>query len=338
MKDKKLTIIPIKNFIINSSKKNHLKSEHFHILNINNILKIKNARKIKKSLNLNILKRKIIGKFLIVFFLILFLGCLIEYKFNFFNIHNEFLNIFIVAHHDFPNKLTNQSYKIICDNKTQLENDYQLKIIETYEDNELFQKRRGYCEGSKIFYIWKNYKKRKMSSKYVGFVHYRRVFTFRNNIPDLDKIFTQYDYIIKKKSRLKKTLKIQFSIAHIGNFLDEIVEIIKENFTEYYQSANKTLNGNHISFCNIFIMKKEDFIKYGEFVFGVLLEFDRRHKIKNDDDIKDLIVRNKKSIKRHTVLYQCRQHGFLMERISQIFYDYYFKKPLEIRVARQSNN
>ena len=175
-----------------------------------------------------------------------------------------------------------------------------------------------------------------MSSKYVGFVHYRRIFTFKNNIPDLNKIFTQYDSILSKKIIFNVKVKVEFAYFHFRSFLDEILTIIKDNFTEYYQSANKSLNGNIGSFCNIFIMKKEDFIKYGEFVFGVLLEFDRRHNLKNDDDIKKLIVSEIKRTRRKTnVLYQYRQHAFLMERISIIFYDYYFKKPFEIGVTGQ---
>ena len=117
--------------------------------------------------------------------------------------------------------------------------------------------------------------------------------------------------------------------------MDEIQTIIKENYTEYYQSAIKSLNGNVISFCNIFIMKNEDFIKYGEFVFGVLFEFDRRHNLKNDENIKKLIESNIKKAGIKDVNYQCRQEAFLMERISQIFYDYYFKKLFEIKVTRQ---
>ena len=152
-----------------------------------------------------------------------------------------------------------------------------------------------------------------MSSKYVGFIHYRRVFTFKDNIPDLDAIFSRYDAIINKKIRFNGTMKNQFANCHIGKFLDEIEIIIKENFTQYYQSAKKSLNNNLLSCCNIFIMKKKDFIKYGEFVFGVLFEFDRRHKINNDNDIKNL-----------------------MERISSIFYDYYFKKTFEIRIEKNN--
>ena len=173
-----------------------------------------------------------------------------------------------------------------------------------------------------------------MSSKYVGFVHYRRVFSFKNNIPDLDKIFTQYDCILKNKVRFRVSVKAQFAGSHFISFLDEVLTIIKENFTEYYQSAIKTLNGRTGSYCNIFIIKKEDFIKYGEFVFGVLLELDRRHKLKNDDDIKNLIIAEIERTRRKTrVFYQCRLQGYLMERISIIFYDYYFKKPLEIKTT-----
>jgi hypothetical protein len=273
--------------------------------------------------------------FIIIFILI---TCIIKTLiFRFYN-YSNYLYLFINAHKDFTNKLTNSYYLIICDNKTQLKNKYQLKIIETYKNNELYQKKRGYCEGSKIYYIWKKYKNGKMSSKYVGFIHYRRVFTFKDNIPDLDAIFSKYDAIINKKIRFNGTMKIQFANCHIGKFLDEIEIIIKENFTQYYQSAKKSLNNNLLSCCNIFIMKKKDFIKYGEFVFGVLFEFDRRHKINNDNDIKNLIIsESKKSGKNpYFVEYQFRQEAFLMERISSIFYDYYFKKTFEIRIAKNN--
>lgn len=43
------------------------------------------------------------------------------------------------------------------------------------------KKKKGYCEGSKIYYIWKKYLKKELFSKYVGFIHYQRVFDFKNN-------------------------------------------------------------------------------------------------------------------------------------------------------------
>ena len=248
----------------------------------------------------------------------------------------DYLNIYIVAHKDFNNKLINPYYKIICDNKNQLKNKYPIKIIETYKNNELYIKRRGYSEGSKIYYIWKNYKQKKITSKYVGFVHYRRYFTFRNKIPNLDKIFNKYDAIINKKKIFRPSVKAQYAKIHFKKFLDEIEEIIKENFTEYAPQSKKTLYGKALNCYNIFIMKKEDFIKYGEFVFGVLFEFDRRHNLKNDNDIKKLILFEIKRTKKKTNRFaQCRQEGYLMERISSIFYDYKFEKRLEIPIIFQ---
>ena len=137
----------------------------------------------------------------------------------------SFINLYIIAHKDFHNKLNNLNYKILCDNKTQFKNKYQLQILETYKDNELYPKKRGYCEGTKIYYIWKQYIHKKISSKYVGFVHYRRVFYFKNNIPDLDKIFSQYDVIIKRKKKIKKDMKAQYAKYHFLKFIEEIEEI-----------------------------------------------------------------------------------------------------------------
>ena len=252
---------------------------------------------------------------------------------------NNYLNLYIVTHKDFNNTLNNPYYKLICDEKSQLKYLYKIEIIETNKNNDLHQIKRGYCEGSKIYYIWKNYMEKKISSKYVGFCHYNRVFHFKNNIPNLDKIFSKYDAIINKRSPLVETMKEQYSRFHMGPLLDEIEVIIKENFTEFYSTAIKSLNKHYISCCNIFIMKKNDFLKYGEFVFGVLLEFDRRHKIKNDNDLQIFLEsEGKKMGNKICVPCQDRQEGYLMERISNIFYDYQFTNALEMIIQPQIIN
>lgn len=131
-------------------------------------------------------------------------------------------------------------------------------------------------------------------------------------------------------------MKAQYTSCHIGNLLDEIEEIIKENFTEYYQSAIKSLNEHYFSCYNIFIMKNKDFIKYGEFVFGVLLEFDRRHHLRNDKDIQNFLKSEGKRLGNiQCVGCQFRQEGYLMERISNIFYDYNFNKVFEMKMIQQ---
>ena len=84
-------------------------------------------------------------------------------------------------------------------------------------------------------------------------------------------------------------------------------------------------------------MKEADFIKYGEFVFGILLEFDKRHNLINDDDIKSFISSeiDRLGKKNYDLDFQSRQEGFILERISNIFYNYHFKKMYEIYVPKK---
>ena len=142
------------------------------------------------------------------------------------------LNIYIVTHKDFVNVLSSPVYKILCDEKSILKKVYNLPIIETNKDNILFPKKRGYGECSKIYSIWKLYKEGILKSKYVGINHYKRIFPFKNNIPDLDEIFKNYDAILKKRRQFRNTIREQFNYCHIAKFLNESVDI--------YNNANKS--------------------------------------------------------------------------------------------------
>ena len=77
--------------------------------------------------------------------------------------------------------------------------------------------------------------------------------------------------------------------------MDDSVNIIREKYPEYYPYAKKFLAKNYGHYCNIFIMKQEHFIKWVEFVFGVLLEFDRKYNLTTDEDIENLIRKERKN-------------------------------------------
>jgi hypothetical protein len=240
--------------------------------------------------------------------------------------------MYIITHKDFKNKvITNPAYKILCDQKSQLKSKYNLEIIETYKDNILYPKNRAYCEGSKIYPIWKLYKEGNITSKYVGFLHYRRVFPFKNNIPNLDKIFEEYDVIIRQKDSHLENNYERYKSKHVICFLDESINIIKEKYSEYYEDAQKFLSQNWANYCNIFIAKKEDFIKWGEFVFGILFELDRRFNLNTDNDVKNFIIKTaKENNQKINIDYQIRQEAFLMERLGSIFYEHHWKKRYEL--------
>ena len=249
--------------------------------------------------------------------------------------YSNITNLYIITHKDFKNEtIVNPTYKILCDERTQLKNEYKLEIIPTNNTfNILYPKRLGYCEGSKMYPIWKLYKSGNLTTKYVGFFHYRRFFEFTNNIPDLDTIFQKFDIIVAKRKTFLQTNRQHFNRYHIVKFLDETVDIIQEKFPEYYSYAKSFLQKKWGNFCNIFIMKKEDFIKWGEFVYGVILEFDLRHNLTSDIDIRNFMKKEIEISKRKLSLnYQSRIQGFLTERLTNIFYDRFFQKRYEIPI------
>jgi len=246
------------------------------------------------------------------------------------------LSVFISTHRDFVNHISSPLYKIVCDEKSQLKEEYNLTIIESNKDNIFYPKKKAYGEISKMYYIWKLYKKGDLDSKYVGFNHYRRIFPFKDNIPDLDEMFKNYDAVVKSKYEFGITVREHFYMNHIGHFLNETLDIIKEKFPEYYQYSLNSLEKTYAYFCNIFIMKKDDFIKWGEFVFGVLIELDRRYNLTTDEDIRKLIIKEDKELNNSlNIDFQSRLESFLSERIGIGFYERHFKKVYEIPTIEQ---
>ena len=105
----------------------------------------------------------------------------------------KLLNLYICTHKDFPDEINNTKYyKILCDKRNQLNGSYSLEIIPTDKNNELYQKSHGYGECSKIYYIWKQYKIGNISSKYVGFNHYSKIFKFKNKVPNMEDNIYSY--------------------------------------------------------------------------------------------------------------------------------------------------
>ena len=246
------------------------------------------------------------------------------------------VNLFIATHKDFPNNIIiNPAYKIVCDERSQLKREYKLEIIETSKNNILYPKRRGYSECAKIYPIWTLYKTGQLSSKYVGLFHYRRFFSFKNNIPDLDKIFRDYDVILPYKLHLEVSSREQYKKYHFVEFLDLCIDIVKEKFPEYYPYAISFFFFFEGNFFNVFIMKQNDFIKWGEFVFGVLLEFDKKLNLTSDNDIQ-LLIRNekRKTVNRYNLEHNFRLEGFIIERLGNIFYDKHFSRRYERRLVK----
>ena len=203
-----------------------------------------------------------------------------------------------------------------------MNNKYNLQVI--YADKgKLYPKRNSYAEMSKLYYIYELYRNGTLSSKYIGLNHYRRYFNFLDNIPDLDKIFKNYDVILNNKYQFITNLKTQYCNITLCKPLEEVINIIKDKKPEYYQTAIESLNAKEGYFCNIFIMKKEDFFKYCQFIYDILFELDRRYNFTSDQDIINYL---KNYYPKDIYKYHIRIQGFLSERLSTIFFNHNFKR------------
>ena len=164
-----------------------------------------------------------------------------------------------------------------------------------------------YCELTAQYWAWKN-----LELDYYGFCHYRRYFNFSDNRYEeddygniiekyLDKqaiekyalddatvsnLVDEYDVIVTERKDLQK-LPSQISSSrehykmakrlHMRDY-ELLLSIIDELYPDYSSAAHKFADGHISCFCNMYILRKDLFFKYCEWMFSVLKVFcDRRN-------------------------------------------------------------
>ncbi len=245
------------------------------------------------------------------------------------------LDIFIFTHKTPKFIPSNKCYKMValeCD-KDKVNCNLEKIVCDSSKDN-IFNFERAYSEGSRIYYLWKNYPLK----EYVGTAHYRRFFDFIDNIPNLDNLFKTYDAILPKFD-LWTTVKNQYTLNHNLKDLNKIIEIINEYYPEYSDAAKTFIDGDNFIPCNIFIMKKEMFNEYCEFVFGVLDKYNAIMGFENDLDVFNWVINHFEDYTSnrvgmlYSIPYQARIQSFLLERISNIFYNKKIKNPYMVELV-----
>jgi hypothetical protein len=124
----------------------------------------------------------------------------------------------------------------------------------------------------------------------------------------------------------KTNIKNQYAKYHNIEDLEIVEDIIKNDFSEYYESLENVLNRDYLYCLNMFIMKKEDFNSYIKFIDSVLQKYIEMVGV----DIKKRIEDNKEKYLKDfspndTVDYQYRIGGYLAERLTNVFAEKHFK-------------
>lgn len=217
--------------------------------------------------------------------------------------NNNDLNIFICSHSEFETHTTNDCYKIVDVRKNKIKERNNL-------DDKFYSELLSFYNVSEYANL----------PKYVGFCHYRRYFDFLDDIPDIDNLFKEYGAIVSKPLEMDITVKEQYALFHNLEDLYIIGGIIAEKYPEYAIIWRDFLNGKILIPYNMFIMKKEDFKRYIEFVFNVLDEYIKLVGTDINKRIYDNIEKYVKNFKPNdTIEYQYRIGGFLGERLTNLF-------------------
>ncbi|MDR2884605.1 MAG: DUF4422 domain-containing protein [Deferribacteraceae bacterium] len=189
-------------------------------------------------------------------------------------------------------------------------------------------KNRSYCELTAIYWAWKNLSELD-NPDYVGLFHYRRLFDLISTDPvirdfhnfssktikrfgwsaDLaSKVCTGYDLILPYSEQLVNKMNRPTSL--VGNYgeyhhqedIELAIDIVKARYPAHITAINSAVNGRASYRYNMFIMKRELFSRYAEFIFSILSEVEAQIDMsKYEDD------------------YQRRVFGFLAERLMNIF-------------------
>lgn len=151
-------------------------------------------------------------------------------------------------------------------------------------------KNKNYCELTAYYWIWKN-----SSNDYVGLVHYRR-FLSKKRIDenrnyylkkeDALNILQKYDLILPERIKWNN-YTVAGGYDHGAGFLkdlDILRKVIEEICPEYISDYTEILSGHEASYCNVFVMKKELFDQYCDWLFKILFETEKRIDLSNYTD------------------------------------------------------
>lgn len=241
------------------------------------------------------------------------------------------LDIFIASHKAFTPIVKNPMYKIVYPFKIDNSN---TKLQQLYGHDNFAVPQQFYCEIAMYIEL----PQLTSLKDYVGTCHYRRYFQFRDNIPDMNNIFKKYDAVVAAPLPFDITVLQQYGEVHNIEDLYITQGIVAEKYPEYNQAFKDVMNSKMLFPYNMFIMKKDNFLEYIDFVKNILetylqvINFDVSKRIKDNSQkyLKDYYPNN-------TLNYQFRIGGCLAERLTNVYIFKNFKNMKSYEVLITEN-
>jgi len=206
-------------------------------------------------------------------------------------------------HYTFPK---NKLYQPIQAGKILSEDDF--GYLTDANGENISSKNRNYSELTALYWAWKNDYFKEYS--HVGLVHYRRY--FKGSLPfgkvsilsaeEIAEIMDEYDVILpRQRNYYIESVRSHYAHAHHEKDLDILESLIRAHTPEYSAAFTEVMGGTTLHLYNMFVMKKEDFYDYMEWLFALLTLLEQHIDTKSYD------------------AYQARVFGFLSERLFNVW-------------------
>jgi len=187
---------------------------------------------------------------------------------------------------------------------------HSLPFIGDDSGEHISSKNPNYCELTALYWAWKN-----LDADFIGLAHYRRHFVLHKpglfcrdkfthvlTSTQIEPILQKYPLLLPKpRNYFIETNYSQFVHAHPEESILLAKQIIAEKFPEYLSAFEEAMRRTKAHRFNMFLMKKELFHDYCNWLFSILFELEQRLDISAYD------------------AYNKRIFGFLSERLLDVY-------------------
>lgn len=160
--------------------------------------------------------------------------------------------------------------------------------------------------------------------QYIGWVSYRRYLKHcLNNPEDIETILRDKKIILPQPVDLGATVYTHYTTWHNHKDIEDACNIIVNMYPQYRQDIIDVLNGKKLYANGLFLMRRDEYIRYIQWIESVWIEWRNLHKFIKDSEVEDYVreqMNEGNYINRlSTVEYQARIFGFLAERLFTIY-------------------
>mgnify|MGYP002512011284 CR=1 FL=1 len=171
---------------------------------------------------------------------------------------NKNAKIFICTHTDFEPVVRNKVYEVVD--------------VRKFGDKEKGVPGPFYSELLHMYKI----SKRKNLPKYIGFVQYRKYFSFLDNLPDIAAVIEKHGMITPAPVDLRMPMRDQWATWGNVEDLDIATEIVNEKYPEFAKAWNANLQKTSMHPGSLHVMKTDDWKEMVAVAWDVTNEYLKR--------------------------------------------------------------